>query len=531
MKKETKRRHLTIFLIKDDVNEIRDAVSKTVLDGSIQDISIDKRSIGLLVTSQGKTSPPDWLKYFSELDQFSEIDLKTKHASAVLLLEAAGRYFAITFGYGRFLIEQEFIERNFGLKVVLNTVPPEKIRSIDKAELEQNEIHSRDQASQATDIGDFGINIDRDILRAVSGTPAPAYSKLGNTISGADSFVCVTNQPVGKLKPLLKEILTVYRNTNYKANYPWVDNIVFVKDKNLVEQLDSVLVDKLNTQTLDNIWMAVPEIVDWAEIDGFTFNTVDSALLKNDVVLEDFLNIFRGSSISASDIEKTKVYALRAENASPYKRWSAYECLHAEIYLNNKLYLLSTANWYEINKEFAQEISAFIKSVTYNAIVLPPWKVGLSEQEYNHAVANSDLSYALMDRILIKATGAKSRIEFCDLAGINKDIIHVKRYGQSAVLSHLFNQGTVSAELLISDQTFRADLQSKLPDSHSYLAPISQPHAGDYTITYAIGSHVIGVLKLPFFSQIALRQVIRFLQGTLGFKVNLTKIDINSEYI
>lgn len=50
--------------------------------------------------------------------------LNTSSAAAVLLLEAAGRIFAITLGGGRHLIESDSYVQDFRLKVVLNTVAP-----------------------------------------------------------------------------------------------------------------------------------------------------------------------------------------------------------------------------------------------------------------------------------------------------------------------------------------------------------------------------------------------------------------------
>ena len=61
--------------------------------------------------------------------------------------------------------------------------------------------------------------------------------------------------------------------------------------------------------------------------------------------------------------------------------------------------------------------------------------------------------------------------EFCDLYTVDKDICHVKKYGQSGVLSHLFAQGVVSGELFRSDIKFRQKVNQKLPAP--YPRPVS----------------------------------------------------------
>lgn len=49
--------------------------------------------------------------------------------NVVLLVKASKRLFALTFGSGRHLLEYGAYERNFGLRVALNLVDPDQIRS------------------------------------------------------------------------------------------------------------------------------------------------------------------------------------------------------------------------------------------------------------------------------------------------------------------------------------------------------------------------------------------------------------------
>ena len=59
-------------------------------------------------------------------------------------------------------------------------------------------------------------------------------------------------------------------------------------------------------------------------------------------------------------------------------------------------------------------------------------------------------SYHLLDKKLIKSNRTTTSIELCDLMIANKQVYYVKhRKGGSAGLSHLFAQGSVSAEVLL----------------------------------------------------------------------------------
>jgi len=70
-----------------------------------------------------------------------------------------------------------------------------------------------------------------------------------------------------------------------------------------------------------------------------------------------------------------------------------------------------------------------------------------------------------MDRqtVELKKRGL-TKVEFCDLFGLNKEIVHIKRYTGSSELSHLFQQGVVSAELFLHEPEFRKLVNDKLSE-------------------------------------------------------------------
>ena len=58
----------------------------------------------------------------------------------------------------------------------------------------------------------------------------------------------------------------------------------------------------------------------------------------------------------------------------------------------------------------------------------------------------------------------RSLVEFCDLFNREeKVLLHVKRYGGSAPLSHLFQQALVSGEAFRTESEFRRLANAKLP--------------------------------------------------------------------
>ena len=104
-----------------------------------------------------------------------------------------------------------------------------------------------------------------------------------------------------------------------------------------------------------------------------------------------------------------------------------------------------------------------------------------------------------MDRKMINHGGAHSKIEFCDLITKDKKLIHVKHYGGSSVLSHLFSQGLVSGELFLGDSKFREKVNAKLPDGFKITDTKVRPISSHYEIIFGIISSSTKRLGNPVF--------------------------------
>jgi uncharacterized protein (TIGR04141 family) len=116
-------------------------------------------------------------------------------------------------------------------------------------------------------------------------------------------------------------------------------------------------------------------------------------------------------------------------------------------------------------------------------------------------------------------------IEYCDLATADRKLIHIKQYGGSTQLSHLFSQGVVSGELFVQDGDFRQKVNDKLPSQLKLPNVSIRPNANDYEIVFGIISRSQNPLEIPFFSKVSLRNARRRLQG-YGYKVTKKKISV-----
>ena len=133
---------LKAYLVKDD-----DAFTsyKDVLrsDISVEEVDLVSPLDGVFLSKETSPRKPGWIRFVQPAVQ-TEIDrLWTQTSAAVLLLRCCGRIFAFTFGYGRTILRPDCYERDFGLRVVLNCVNPDQIRSADMRRIEEATLLTR----------------------------------------------------------------------------------------------------------------------------------------------------------------------------------------------------------------------------------------------------------------------------------------------------------------------------------------------------------------------------------------------------
>lgn len=475
---------------------------------------------GTLYTESSPLRTPAWVSFFTDAVDTSALGLRSASASALLVVPMQNRTFAVAFGYGRYLINPLAIEPTFGFRATLNAVATDKIRAIDRKTFEAISTHTREQASKDTSLADFGVNIERDIVRAVSGTPSD--SSLGTRLHGMDGLAATVSLTLDDVPEYLQAYLAKSEEETYKQRYPWIDNILEVRDKARRTQLDAELVKLLREGDTAKIWLAVPELIDWSDIDGFSYT--GSADISRDIHLRDYITIVGSKALSERAMRQQRVYGHRASGEAYFGTWPVYKCVHAEITVGDKTYLLNAGEWYRINEDFVATVDAAIARIPTNPLVVLPYQEGESEKEYNQRLAAAISGYCL-DFELITYGGGKSRVEFCDVYHPSGHIIHVKRYGGSSVLSHLFAQGLVSATAFMSDHAFRHEVNKRLPPQAQITNPEERPNPADYEVAFVIASRSALALSssLPFFSRVTLRNAYTQL-STYGLKTSLTKV-------
>ncbi|MBP5518579.1 MAG: TIGR04141 family sporadically distributed protein [Bacteroidales bacterium] len=464
---------------------------------------------------------PEWLDSFLGEDAPDNRSLKSKSVSAVIfyLVEVEQdheRLFAITFGFGRTLLNTMVTEERFGLITTLNTIDADKLRSIDTNTLDINPLKNRIQSGNLVGIDIFNVDKDKELLKSITGKATTDWYDC--TMSGSDSLSVVTEFTYKNIKPFLLKCYEQYNADAYRRHFKWIDQMRQVVNGHLIRELTEKLLAILNSDDYSSLFFSVPEIVDWKNADRFQigdselYDDVDIELLK-----ENYPKGFKKTTIRKNTL------SLIDENGNRKQWWPLIRCISADFEYQDQRYLLNDGIWYKLHRDFVEAINTYYRETAITKdLELSDYNIN-SEATYNDTAAKEHPDIlCLMDRKLKRIGG--DPIEVCDLYSKDKRLIHVKHYTGSSVLSHLFNQGLVSAESIF-DKTFRSKVQNKLKEGFE-IAAGNEFKASDYEVVFVIAKNDVKrneLPEIPFFSKVTFRNVANKLK-MYGYKVSIMGI-------
>ncbi|PTB21628.1 hypothetical protein C9I57_08355 [Trinickia symbiotica] len=484
---------------------------------------------GVLYVKQSTETRPSWGSVLDDVTGRVIPNLANRSSSAVLLLRVDGDVFAFTFGYGRFLIEQSLFVQDFGLRTALNTLDEKSLRSVDLHTLEDQPVQKKSQAARDSEVGVFGIDILRDVLRAVTGVPKRGVG-LTQIAGGDATFSFSTEMEAADFPELARRIKGYYANDDYKTSFSWVDNVRKVKDDASIDALNVQLVRAVSARN-PGIMVTLPEIGAWDTILGFSF-TRNKDGVRPVIQTADYIDTIPDlANLTVDGLKRDRLFVHDVD--SNITEHSVYRCIYFEIADGDKTKIIFDGKWYEVDATFISRIAATLDLVQISTLSFPAVEVWdeegkskiESEGDYNIRAAAAH-GYFLLDKKLVKTNRTTSSIELCDLLTPAKEMVHVKhRKGGSAGLSHLFAQGGVAAEIMLGDKAFRKKARTVLrgvdPTARD-LVPLDNLRSADYEIVFLILGEGSATLKqnLPFFSKVNLSKAFENLTQR-GFRVSI----------
>jgi uncharacterized protein (TIGR04141 family) len=496
--------------------------------GVRQNLGFDAR----LYLAPERGRQPRWLSYLAAATDETLPSLRNQLNGGVVLIQVTHRgqerVLGFTFGSGRTLVELDRIEHDFGLRVVLNSVDPDRLRSVETKVFDDLVLHTARQASRSSPTVTFDIDDTRDLLRAVTGVPRD--QTFARRIGGSDSLVMSTNATLDQIGDLSERLLEFYGSDEFKVAFGFIDHVRAIRDKHTIERLDQQLEAAVRDGPLvdTDLHLAPPEVIDFNVVDGFFYpgERRDRDAPHDDLVLADFLVAVGRANATVPFLHRARIRAVDSAGAD-VSAWPAYNCLVHEVRDGADLSMLSEGQWFRVNGPFAAQVDDDVRAVATVDLGWPTAGASEVERDYNERVVATVPDLAKFDLVPIRIPGARTPIEICDVLARDR-LVHVKRRTTSATLSHLFAQGRVAAEAFRFEPAVWDQMRRHLGPGHVLAAtiPTAEPAPDQFEIVFAVVAKNAADLPqgLPFFSKLNLARTAKTISRTLGYRVAFASI-------
>lgn len=480
------------------------------------------------------SNPPTWMDFLSS--QTSDFpDLNNEGSAAVVFFPVGGKVIAVCFGQAQIAMDLDLFERHFGLKVALNSISRDHIKSLDSATPDSTTVQKRIQVSRDSDIGQFDLDYDRDLLTMIAGTAKrPGFAKF---LAGKDCLRITCKLKIEDLSQKCKEVLAVYLSDDYKTDYGWIDHIQPVKERAKIDQLDNTIwseIESLRAGNNSELHLSPPEIHDYMCGDLLHYNGFGSHGNDfTDLIIEEYIAELNNAKFAGdfSAIKTGHTIAMKKDGSDSFSaRWKIYDSFVFETTFAGETYVIFGGNWYRVDQTFADEVEQFYKKV--NRIPVVNKTLCKNEKQVIADLESSRTDLVMLDCSKINPSGTKhANLEPCDFYSDKKQFIHFKDGHSSSSISHLWLQGLVSGEAFLKDSQFRTKVRNKIKEikpgfEKHFHSGRSRPTASDYTVIFGIMRKAgkAGSVSLPFFSKVSLRPIIERLE-TYGYKTGIELIE------
>lgn len=520
---------------------LRKALNKDYVEASgfaVLDVDVGGTP-GVLVYGTVPQPRADWCEPLSSLAG-RPVSLGHSNSGAALVVAVDDQAFALTYGtLGRHLVDLGLSDPTFGLAFAIRTVPAESIKNITRRAFGRSGRLDRSLVPGGQHIRHYGIERYNEIVGQLSGTLrgdelTATTGGRAISIAGAESLhIELAADPAALLADLCQ--IGRIRDRDVDPDLAFIDQIRPLDlDSDDALALDERLDGELGDAATSRVSLAVPlscfEDVDAAQ--SFRIRVPHSGVPARHRGAFDVDEILRRTTRCAPGYRLT---SLRTGQVTMYqdvdgneqigRRTGADRWITAELPDGGRVLLYQEGRWYELGAGHVETLRAEVQGLLDRSTMpLPRWTTEFTDEEaYNKAVGELP-GYLCLDRKLVKSPQHPRGIEACDLLGPGDELIHVKRASSSGPLSHLFNQGLVSADALLYEPDTRAAFLERVwsADPNRDLPDGFRPHKVVYAVALTSGKPV-DAKTLFTFAQSALYRAMRALR-LLDMEVELVSL-------
>ena len=501
----SKSRTFSLYLLKENYN----ASNALKPDNSLEDISEKCSALpqGVTLYIMDKHPTPPWWKNFWGISQ----DLNQTLKGSIVFLPVKDQVFALTFGHTYHNIKEESYEYDFGLRTTLNALDPEKIKSTDILQPE-NAKRERIQSSVGSNLTFFDFNKDESIIKRLTGAVKEEHKGILSNVTGANNLRVTSKVNSSEIAGLCEKVLDIYQKNDYKKSFLDVYNVSPIKDPKVINSLSEKLVEAFRENKIELV-LSVPDMIEYNESLKVSYTGLGKSDLTFDAVYigdyHQYLQSRNNDNITLDQFHSHKL-KLKDENGNERESYSIYKCFLFDCDLESNHYHLCEGEWYRIDKNYITRLRTYLNPFFISHDILKSCD-SKYENDFNKKISEQNDSYICLDRKNISPQG---NVEPCDLYTIENDIavlIHIKISTISSSLSHLFNQGINSIELLRTSEEAKSKLKNMLP-KENMKTPLGQDK---FKVMFGIITAKDKSKKsdnLPIFSRISLMRVIKQLE-------------------
>ncbi len=519
-----KTRPFSIYLLKDGFDSSNSLKPNHGLDKKFKAKKLPEGS-SLFISDKYETIPW-WVDYFSITGEITQ-----KNKGALVFLPVANRVFALCFGHVYHNLLDIAYEYDFGLRVTLNSLDPRELKSADIVDPGAAR-RKRTQLPITNDLTYLDFDSNSEILKSLTGKVKKEYAKLFSNATGSSSLKVGMKIEPQELPKICETLIELYNSKDYLESFPNIQKIMPEKDPQEILKLDNLLLESFK-QHDESLELTIPDIVDYRDNIYCTFKGIQKTLnIYSDINIQKLYEYIgdKLQSLTLVNFKKLSMDLCNNEGLTSHS-YSIYRCMIFDKKLSKDnedvIYHLCDGDWYKVEANYLKELTSYINSKCINSS-LPHYDHdnveknirAYSEENYNEDVPKKLSNFICLDQTDISPEG-HSQIEPCDLISYDENFCnfyHIKISSRSSQLSHLFNQGSNSIELLLLE-TQCSDKLIKLINEKG-AKPLTQKL--EESIVSKKFKLIYGIItrkpqkyasdNLPLFSKVSLRRNFRELE-------------------
>ena len=511
-----KSRYFSIYLLKEGRDATNSLREDHVLNADVEAHHLPDDAVLFVLDSAPR--PPWWKSYFG-----LQIDLFQASKGALVFMSVGGRVFALSFGHVSHNLIDTSYEYDFGLRVTLNSLDPQKLKSTDTLEPGAAK-RQRTQLPIESELTFFDFDRESTILRSLTGKVKVEHGELFGHATGSSNLRVSTDVDADGLVALCEKLLILYESEEYRASFPEIQNITPVKDPMEIQLLNGNVLTALQARD-PNLNLTVPELINYNDNVCAMFAGAGQSQIFDDVFIGRYYDYLDAHAVdlNAMTVDDLRRHALLLtdDHGSARDRFSIFKSLVFDTILEGAVtetFHLCEGNWYRIDNDYIARMGAYLDPL-FVVSDLPDFSHD-SEGAYNKAVPVTDLASVCLDTQSIAPAG-QTAVEPCDLLAIRGEqavFYHVKISTLSAQLSHLFNQGLNAIELIRLEQQALDRLIALVQELGADREPerlVALIEQRSYRLVYGIVTRkdAAGLsANLPLFSRISLMRSLKEFQ-------------------